>query len=582
MKRKEKKVKTNDEPKIIKEVNEDGTTTKIKTKKKIKLRTKLLIPIIIGIIILIIGIIVGIILYNKNALNTLKRNYGEYVEVVKDTDIYDKNNKKIGTISKGFTFHLEEVKNLTLKNSKLSIKDTPYKISFWGIKKIKEEDNKETDNYYLPINVHVKTNKKIELKLDGKKAMTLNGIDSDISYMDDKNYYIDLQGYSLAFPKSKDIKETTTNNTIEKAAEKVPVIYYERIEDDCGDDVCLKTQSVKIHINKLKDEGYYFITKDDFIAFLNGYKNLKENAVLLTTSEETDRTKNIYDETGVSIGVITDFDMITMVTTNKVATKDDPKDQVNRYQAKHYTLIDDYSRMARGEEVADNGNQTDWNQRIAVINYHFFYDASKGEECDESICLEVSKFREELQWLNDNNYKTLTIHEYADWMDGLIEVPNNSVLLTIDDGAMGTSDENGNILMPTLEEYKVHATLFLITGWWDKSHYQSPYLDVQSHTHYLHEDGYCSGGRGSFVCNDYDTEKHDLGESFDTLLDRTSFCFPFYSYDDKTVQILREYGVRIAFIGGNVKSTRNNDHLLIPRYPVLSDISLYSFINMVQ
>ena len=38
-----------------------------------------------------------------------------------------------------------------------------------------------------------------------------------------------------------------------------------------------------------------------------------------------------------------------------------------------------------------------------------------------------------------------------------------SVLITIDDGALGTGIQNGNKLIPILEEYKMHATLFLIT-----------------------------------------------------------------------------------------------------------------------
>ena len=571
------------EPKIIKTVNEDGTVTKNKEKKKIKLKNKkILIPIIILVPIFIAGIVVGLIFYNKNALSTLKKNYGEVVTITKNTALYNKNNKKIGTISKGLTLHLEEVKNLTLKNKLLSIKGSPYKISFWDIKKVKEEEKKEVEDYYLPINVHVKSNKTIELKLDDKKAMTLNGIDTDLSYMDDKNYYINIQGYFFSFPKSKDIKETTTKDVIDGAVSSIPVIYYERIEDGCEDDVCLKTASVKIHIKKLKDEGYYFITKNDFVLFMNGYRNLKEKAVILTTNEENDAVKNIKEELGVEIGVFNDSDSIKFQTTNKVATRDDSKDQVNRYQAKRYTLIDDYSRMAHGEEVSDNGWQTDWNQGIAVINYHFFYDASKGEECNESICLEVSKLREQFQWLNDNGYKTLTIHEYADWMDGLIEVPRKSVLLTIDDGAMGTSDENGNILMPTLEEYKIHATLFLITGWWDISHYQSPYLDVQSHSHYLHEEMSCADGRGTLACSDYETVKQDISASLDQTGDRTSFCFPFYSYDNESLQAISELGIRDAFIGGSIKSKRSNDHLLIPRYPILDDISLYSFINMVE
>ena len=142
---------------------------------------------------------------------------------------------------------------------------------------------------------------------------------------------------------------------------------------------------------------------------MKGNRNVIDKAVLFTTGEENDNTTNILQELGVSIEVITEEDGISMVTTNKPATRDDSLDQINRYQAKRYTLIDEYSSMAYGNELSDNGSQVSSNQGIAVVNYHFFYDASRGEDCNESICLEISKFRDQLQWLQDNGYKTLTI-----------------------------------------------------------------------------------------------------------------------------------------------------------------------------
>ena len=68
---------------------------------------------------------------------------------------------------------------------------------------------------------------------------------------------------------------------------------------------------------------------------------------------------------------------------------------------------------------------------IAVLNYHFFY--SNGENCGQGICLNTSKFEEQLKYLKENNYKTLTMQEFVDWIYGRIELPQKSVLLTIDE-----------------------------------------------------------------------------------------------------------------------------------------------------
>ena len=275
-------------------------------------------------------------------------------------------------------------------------------------------------------------------------------------------------------------------------------------------------------------------------------------------------------------------DSIFFITTNKKSERNEDLKKLNRYQPTKYTVIDDYLKMAKGEEITPT-NKEDIATDIPVVNYHFFFDSSLGEKCNESICLEASKFEEQLKWITENNYKALTINEFTDWKEGLIELPKHSVLLTIDDGGIGTSKINGNKLIPLLEKYKQHATLFFITAWGELSDYQSPYLDVQSHSFDLHYEARCPDGRGMVACSDYKTVKEDLEKSLKILSgDNTSFCFPFYSYDKESLQALKDLNFRIAFIGGNRRANRNQNNYLITRYPILDDITLDEFVSIIK
>ena len=129
---------------------------------------------------------------------------------------------------------------------------------------------------------------------------------------------------------------------------------------------------------------------------------------------------------------------------------------------------------------------------VAVLNYHFFYNSAVESCSGGSNCIDINNFRQQLNYLRDNGYKTLTMTEFRDYMYGRIDVPAKSVLITIDDGGMGTGKQNGNYLAPILEEYKMHATLFLITGWWDINNYNgSKYLEIESHTNDMHNEGWC-------------------------------------------------------------------------------------------
>ena len=559
-----------------------------KTKKKIKMKKKvILIPMILLVIgVLGVGGYYGYDYFQKDTVKSIKRVYSEKVITKKNTKLYDKNKKEVGTIQKGFELSLEEVKNITMKNRYLKIKDSTYYIYYKDIKKNKTKEKEQEASIYLSLEKSIETKKEVIL-YDGKaEAITLkNGLkDILVEKMDKENYYVSLFNKTLKIKKSKDIKETEVAiDYVVKKADHVSTIYYDKIKNDCGgDSTCLIPASVKAHLKSLTDKEYYFITKEDYISYLNGYVNLKEKAVFIATGEETEEVKKLNEEIKANISKIEEKDGIKLTVTNKTSTPQDNKEAVNCYQAKNYTIIDNYLRMANGEEVPDNGKETSNNQGIAVMNYHFFFDSSKGEDCNQTICLEAYKLREHLQWLKDNGYKTLTIHEFADWMDGIIEIPDKSVLLTIDDGWMGTGIDNGNILIPLLEEYQLHATLFLITGWWDINNYQSPYLDVQSHSYDLHVEAQCADGRGTLVCSDYNTVKDNLQKSLDVLRDNTSFCFPFYSYDRESLQAISDLGFRVAFVGGSTKARRSNNHHLIPRYPVLSDITLNDFIYCVS
>ena len=562
---------------------------KEKKKKKIKVKKKgLLIGIMVFLLVLIGGSIIGYHFFEKETVSSIQKKYNEKVITTKNTKLYNKKGKEIGSITKDYALDLEKVKITSLKNRYLQIKDSDYYVSYKDIKKRKETEEKKEDSYYLPLEKEITSKDSVVLYDGNKEIITLkNGITTPINKMDDENYYVTFLGRTLKVPKSKKIKEQDTKITLEeKPAEHVSVIYYDKIQNDCGaDDTCLMPASVRSHITHMQKAGYYFITKEDYVSYIKGYIRLKEKAVFLAIGNPSEEANQLKENLKVDIGKIEENDGIKLVVTNKTSTPSDDKNNVNCYQAKSYTIIDNYAAMAYGADMPDNGKETPNNQGIAVLNYHFFYDQTipgESDACHESICLEREKFKSHLQWLKDNGYKTLTIEEFADWMDGIIEVPEKSVLLTIDDGAHGTGAHNGNVLIPLLEEYQEYATLFLITGWWGLENYQSPYLDVQSHTNNLHYEAQCADGRGKVACSDYQTVYDDIKTSIDVLQDNTSFCFPFYSADREGIQAVKDLGFRVSFVGGSVKSRRSNNHYLIPRYPIMDDITLNEFISMVS
>ena len=520
--------------------------------------------IIIGLIIISIGIITYLIIDDnrlKKIDKTKHNNYNEYVEVINDTDLYKKENKKyikIGNIKKETKLELDKT---DYKEDYFKLKDTNYYISYKDIKKIKKINK---DNYYenyILFNKNIITNKSFSLSnnitIDEQNEFKL-------IYQSDEYYVL----FNNNLYSTKDVKELVDSNNTE-LVETTSISVF-NVND---------TANLKEKLDYLKENNYTTITLNEYKLWLDNKVRLKENVVLFVTNEIKDEM-SIFNEYNYIINVLDDS--IKFNNVNKVSTKESKE---NSYEIKN-TDLDKFKKMVSKEKIVEVVVQEPIRSNsiyagaIPVLNYHFFYDSSIGEVCNETICLETSKFEEHLKYLKENNFKTLTMEEFRAWMYGEIEVPNKSVLLTIDDGAMGTSTINGNKLIPLLEKYDLHATLFLVTAWWSPDNYRSNNLDIESHGNDIHKVGSC--GTHNLKCLSHDELYNDLKTSMDIVGSYTSFCYPFYVHSNDAVSVLRELNVPLAFGGGNFNATRNSNKYYIPRYPIYSNITMDQFIRMVS
>jgi len=538
-------------------------------KKKIK-RKKTCIILGILLLVFIVGSVVTYFFYHLD----IEKHYYRYAVTWKNTKLYDKNGKDIGTIMFDTPLELEKEDS----NQKyFKIKNTDYYVYYKDVKKGKEVTKTSWNDNQVALGKEIKITKTSTFFRENRRTMILRkNTTFSVFYEDKENYYIFFQNMLLKLIKDESIEESKENEE-EEVADHISVLFYEDILDQCNsDNTCTTTNDFKSQVTELLNQGYYTITREEFLNYINGYIRLKPKAIFLTTSTSLEILKPVIEELKISIQNINEEEELKYFSTNQTNTVETEKAFINRYQIKSGTPASEIIQLAEGEkrEILQD------NQGIAVLNYHFFYDGNGGEICDETICLDVHKFREHLNYLKENHFKTLTMSEFKKWMYGEIELPNKSILITVDDGAMGTGTHNGNKLIPLLEEYKMHATLFLITGWWSIDNYRSPYLDIQSHTNDMHQYGSC--GRGQINCATYEEAKADLERSLAVVGNNDSFCFPFYMYSSTSLQAVKDVGFQLAFVGGNRKATRSNNKYLIPRYPIQSDITLQYFMQIVN
>ena len=294
------------------------------------------------------------------------------------------------------------------------------------------------------------------------------------------------------------------------------------------------------------DDDYYISYKDvDKIDKLSEINGRYKNYIVFNENIVTNDSTSFYDENDN-----------LLYTFNKsyelpIIIKDDNKYGIEFNNRLLYVKKDDVKEIKKSNNT-DKKNASG----IAVLNYHAFYDennADEKKECTTEICHSKKQFKSHLDLIKEKNMLTLQTKEVEMYIDGKVQLPK-SVLITIDDGP------KTKIAVDLLTEYKMYATIFLVTSWFDeKDYYKTDYIELHSHTHNMHDGGQCPGGQGGGIkCLPEEEIQKDLKQSREDLGGSTVFCYPFYEYNDYSIKMLKKAGFTMAFIG----ESNNSDNLI--------------------
>ena len=357
---------------------------------------------------------------------------------------------------------------------------------------------------------------------------------------------------------------------------KDAILYNEKNEEvgKVGKDVELTLNNIDIdkdtkYFNIKNIEGYYIKYIDvDIIDKLTDIDERYKEYIPFNQNVVTNDITNFYDENGDLIYslkneyslpiIIKDIDRYGVEFDNKLLyiNKDDVKE-----------LIDNHN--------TDKSNS----DGIPVLNYHFVYE--EDDPCYEEICHSSKQIKEHFSYIKDNDFFTPTMKELEMYIDNNLQLPQKSVVITFDDG--GRAD----VAKKYVDEYKINATLFLITSWFDKKQFESEYFEVHSHGDDIHNGGLCLGGQGGEIkCMEHDELLADLKTSRDKLDGSTVFCYPFYEYNDYSIEVLKEAGFTMAFAGeragGKIKVTPGIDKFRLPRWVIVNYTTQNQFISYVN
>ncbi|MBZ4688300.1 MAG: Cda1 [Clostridiales bacterium] len=235
------------------------------------------------------------------------------------------------------------------------------------------------------------------------------------------------------------------------------------------------------------------------------------------------------------------------------------------------------------------------NVKVPILMYHHLVTQenikNNPDLAKNGSVISVEKFTEQMKYLHENSFNTITLQELTNFIEGKTQLPPKPVVLTFDDGY----ESNYTLAYPVLKKYNHKATINIVVRstekpiagglphlTWEQMRemQESGLISIQSHTYDLHK--YLpvnkSGKKKPAVVSPIwlkDAEREETQEEYQKRLQEdfsrsknvienklgtkvNVLCFPYGVYNDTALEIADGLGYEIYLTikkGYNTAST---------------------------
>lgn len=236
-------------------------------------------------------------------------------------------------------------------------------------------------------------------------------------------------------------------------------------------------------------------------------------------------------------------------------------------------------------------------QKIPILMYH---DVQNIPSSTDLNIMPSSQFEAQLIYLKENGYTTITVEEFIDAYNWKINLPQKSVLLTLDDGFQSIK----TIVNPLLKKYDMRATSFIIGSYIERPQWHltgddiktvasDKYIDFESHTFDLHKDGKTKG----LINETLPADIHGDNTKLEAVIGHKTniLCYPFGAFSQNALDGLQAAHIPFGFAiksGTSSWVSLNQTHttqtgeiqnpLALPRVRVNANISISDFATLIS
>lgn len=235
---------------------------------------------------------------------------------------------------------------------------------------------------------------------------------------------------------------------------------------------------------------------------------------------------------------------------------------------------------------------------IPVLTYHHILrDEENTRFRHTSTTTSVRAFSNQMTWLRDMGYTTLTMYQLEGYVRNKMNLPARAVVITFDDGLKSVS----RYAYPVLKQYGFKAIAFIISSRikghpqkWDPKSLQFMSIselqeirdtfDFQSHTHFLHRvDG---NRRPILLSRSYHNIFMDFSRSRRALAQFNPhvlyLSYPFGGYNATAVKAANDAGFHMAVTTVKGKVKPGDNPFLLKRLYILRTDSLETMSRLIS
>ncbi len=213
---------------------------------------------------------------------------------------------------------------------------------------------------------------------------------------------------------------------------------------------------------------------------------------------------------------------------------------------------------------------------LPILMYH---SISRGTD---SLHVPKEQFREQMKWLSDHGYYTLSPAEAFAVLTQNKKPRAKSVLITLDDGY----EDNYTSAYPVLREYGMKATIFMIVNAIGTNNYlkKQQLLEMDQHGIAVESHTMTHPDLTKLTPLEQKEEMAQSKDFFEKLFHKkmTILCYPYGRYNSETVRLAQQTGYKMAVTIKPGTASENQGMFTLHRIRVSPDMSIKGFGRIVD